>query len=280
MKKLAWGGAQPNVSSKQVEEMYFPIPDIKTQFNIIEFINDLKNKKLKTKIYFSQSVEEKILKLQETTLKIFDFSSEQEKQTNIVSQLKKAVLQEAIAGQLTAEWRTQNPMEKGNPDTDATALLAKIKAEKQQLIADGKLKKEKPLAEIAIDEIPFSLPDSWVWCRLGSITTLITDGKHGDCQNEANSGYYFLSAKDVKNGKLIHENARQITFKDFTEVHRRTNLEAGDICLVNTGATIGKTAIVQPHEFTSKTTFQKSVAVIKVLKNLTSIQYLEKILIS
>ena len=79
---------------------------------------------------------------------------------------------------------------------------------------------------------------------------------------------------------MIYENARQITFKDFTEVHRRTNLEAGDICLVNTGATIGKTAIVQSHEFTSRTTFQKSVAVIKVLKSLTSIQYLEKILIS
>jgi type I restriction enzyme S subunit len=107
-------------------------------------------------------------------------------QEKYISQLKQAILQEAIAGQLTAEWRTQNPMQKGNPDTDAAALLAKIKAEKQQAIADGKLKKEKPLAEIAIDEILFSLPDNWVWCRLGSITTLITDGKHGDCQNEAN----------------------------------------------------------------------------------------------
>lgn len=280
VKKLAWGGAQPNVSSKQIEEMNFPIPDIDTQFQIIEFINNLKDKSLKSKVYFCQSVEEKILTLQETTLKIFEFYSEQEKQADIISQLKKAILQEAIAGQLTAEWRTQNPMQKGNPDTDAAALLAKIKAEKQQLIADGKLKKEKPLPEISPDEIPFSLPDSWVWCRLGNITTLITDGKHGDCQNEANSGYYFLSAKDIKSGKLVYENSRQITFKDFAEVHKRTNLEAGDICLVNTGATIGKTAIVPSHEFTAKTTFQKSVAVIKVLKRLISIQYLEKILIS
>jgi len=209
-----------------------------------------------------------------------ELTIELNKQEKYVSQLKKAILQEAIAGQLTAEWRTQNPMKKGNPDTDAAALLAQIKAEKQQLIADGKLKKEKPLPEIAIDEIPFSLPDSWVWCRLGNITTLITDGKHGDCQNEAHSGYYFLSAKDIKSGKLVYENSRQITFKDFAEVHKRTNLEAGDICLVNTGATIGKTAIVPSHEFTAKTTFQKSVAVIKVLKRLISIQYLEKILIS
>ena len=95
--------------------------------------------------------------------------SENEKQTNIVSQLKQSILQEAIAGQLTAEWRTENPMQKGNPDTDAAALLAKIKAEKQQLIADGKLKKEKPLAEIAIDEIPFSLPKSWKCVRISDL---------------------------------------------------------------------------------------------------------------
>ena len=90
-------------------------------------------------------------------------------QEKYVFQLKQAILQEAIAGQLTAEWRTQSPMQKGNPDTDAIALLAKIKAEKQQAIADGKLKKEKPLAEIAINEIPFSIPNSWIWCHLGDL---------------------------------------------------------------------------------------------------------------
>lgn len=98
-----------------------------------------------------------------------ELTIELNKQEKYVSQLKQAILQEAIAGQITAEWRTQNPIQKGNPDTDAAALLAKIKAEKQQLIAEGKLKKEKPLPEIAIDEIQFSLPDSWVWCRLGDV---------------------------------------------------------------------------------------------------------------
>jgi type I restriction enzyme S subunit len=82
---------------------------------------------------------------------------------------KQAILQEAISGKLTAEWRKQNPMQKGDPDTDAVALLDKIKAEKQQLITDGKLKKEKPLPPISSDEVPFSLPDGWVWCRLGDI---------------------------------------------------------------------------------------------------------------
>ncbi|MEH2360797.1 restriction endonuclease subunit S [Nostoc sp.] len=244
--------------------------------------------RLQTKLFFDFEFRFPPLEEQENFLKRIQHADqglillrvELQKQEKYISQLKQAVLQEAIAGQLTTEWRDRNPMQKGDPDTDAAALLAKIKAEKQQAIADGKLKKEKPLSKISPDEIPFSLPDNWVWCRLGNITTLITDGKHGDCQNEPNSGYYFLSAKDIKNGRLVYENSRQITFKDFVEVHKRTNLEAGDLCLVNTGATIGKTAIVPLHEFTSKTTFQKSIAIIKVLKSLTSIQYLEKFLIS
>ncbi len=87
------------------------------------------------------------------------------------------------------------------------------------------------------------LPDGWRSIELGSVCSLITDGKHGDCENDENSGYYFLSAKDVRNNTLFYENARQITQAGFNETHRRTNLKPGDICLVNTGATIGRISI-------------------------------------
>ena len=113
-----------------------------------------------------------------------ELKSELNNQEKYVSQFKQAILQEAITGQLTADWRKQNPMQKGNPDTDAAALLAKIKTEKQQLIADGKLKKEKPLAEIAIDEIPFSIPKSWAWCRLQQIILDTDAGKSPKCLSE------------------------------------------------------------------------------------------------
>jgi type I restriction enzyme, S subunit len=105
---------------------------------------------------------------------------ELDNQERYISQLKQAILQEAISGQLTAEWRKQNPIQKGDPDTDAAALLSKIKAEKQQLIADGKLKKEKPLPEISPDEIPFSLPDSWLWTNFGNVILDIEAGKSPD----------------------------------------------------------------------------------------------------
>lgn len=110
--------------------------------------------------------------------------------------------------------------------------------------------------------------EGWQKRALGDVCSLITDGKHGDCENEANSGYYFLSAKDVKYDTLNYENARQITKAGFEETHRRTNLKPGDICMVNTGATIGRISIAPDNPKTYKTTFQKSVAVIKTIPKL------------
>jgi type I restriction enzyme S subunit len=101
---------------------------------------------------------------------------------------------------------------------------------------------------------------------LDSICRLITDGKHGDCRNEEESGYFFLSAKDVKDGKLNYENARQIAKEDFLQTHRRTQLEPLDILVSNSG-TIGRMAIAQDVEETYRTTFQKSVAILKPDKN-------------
>jgi len=98
--------------------------------------------------------------------------------------------------------------------------------------------------------------------HLQDICHLITDGKHGDCQNEEGSGYYFVSCKDVKDGWLDHSDARQITESDFVDTHRRTQLQPNDILITNSG-TIGRMALVPNIPEVSKTTFQKSVAIIK-----------------
>ena len=78
----------------------------------------------------------------------------------ICDDLRQAVLQAAIQGKLT----TQRP-----EDGDARELLKQIAAEKAQLIKEKKIKKEKHLPEITEDEIPFDVPENWVWCRLGSL---------------------------------------------------------------------------------------------------------------
>ena len=97
---------------------------------------------------------------------------------------------------------------------------------------------------------------------LQDICLQITDGKHGDCENEKGSGYYFISCKDVKDGWVDYSGARQITEEDYLDTHRRTRLEPDDILITNSG-TIGRMVLVPRASETSRTTFQKSVAILK-----------------
>lgn len=125
---------------------------------------------------------------------------------------------------------------------------------------------------------PNSNPKHWNLMKLGDLCNKVTDGKHGDCRNDLNSGYFFISAKDIKNGNIDYTDARQILAEDFEEVHRRTDIEVGDLLLVNTGATIGKSAIVSDIERARKTTLQKSVAVIKIKPEFLNSVYLKQLL--
>jgi type I restriction enzyme S subunit len=122
---------------------------------------------------------------------------------------------------------------------------------------------------------PLANSKKWDVEALGKLTTKITDGKHGDCEDESDSGYYFISAKDVNHGIINYQNTRQINKKEFDEVHRRTDLQSGDIVMVNTGATIGRVAIVRDDERNPRTTFQKSVAIIKLEKKLLNPTFLK-----
>lgn len=100
--------------------------------------------------------------------------------------------------------------------------------------------------------------------KLKDITLKIVDGVHGDCENEENSGYFFVSVKDLSGYYIDYANARQITFNDYTTAHKRTELEEYDVLFANSGHTIGK--MLQAKKHTVKlgyTTFQKSVALLK-----------------
>uniref|UniRef100_UPI003D76ED64 restriction endonuclease subunit S n=1 Tax=Catenibacterium mitsuokai TaxID=100886 RepID=UPI003D76ED64 len=101
----------------------------------------------------------------------------------------------------------------------------------------------------------------------------ITDGKHGGCKQEDNSGYYYVGAREIYDGKIHYDTAPQITYDDFSKDYRRCNLEKGDMVIVNTGATIGKSAIASSH-LTEKTLLQKSVALIKVNSDIIIAEFL------
>lgn len=83
-------------------------------------------------------------------------------QLELVKQLRKSFLREAMQGKI---------MQQDKNDEPATELLKKIRAERDQLIKEKKIKKEKGILPIKPEEIPFEIPENWVWCRLGEIIT-------------------------------------------------------------------------------------------------------------
>lgn len=115
-----------------------------------------------------------------------------------VEQLKKLVLQLAVQGKLTAKWRDENP----NVEP-ASVLLEKINAEKEQLIKDGKIKREKPLPKITDDEKPFELPNSWVWERLGSISYFLSGNNFSSGDFKKGLGVKCIKITNAGVGKII-----------------------------------------------------------------------------
>ncbi len=177
---------------------------------------------------------------------VTDLSNEVNTQSSYITKLRQAILQEAIEGKLTADWRKENPARKGDPDFDAEALLEKIQAEKEKLIKKGKIKKQKPLAPIKAEEVPFELPEGWVWTRLGEVTELITKGSSPNWQGvpyvEKGKGIRFITSKNVGFYKIDFTDE---TFVDerFNQIEPRSVLKNGDILTNIVGASIGRTAI-------------------------------------
>ncbi|MEP1024865.1 MAG: restriction endonuclease subunit S [Crocinitomicaceae bacterium] len=281
------GGAQPNISRVKIRSQIIFLPPSDEQeiiqkvvnqlFAEVEQLEDLTKERISLKEDFVTSALRRLTESDNTATE-WNWLKDQFPtfftEKSGVKKLRETILQLAVQGKLTAKWRALR-LSKGETIEPASELLERIEAEKQQLIAEKKMRRDKPLPPIVEEDKTFELPSSWVWCRLMDITTLITDGKHGNCQDEPDSGYYFLSAKDVQKGKLLYDRARQINYKEFTEVHQRTALKSGDLCIVNTGATVGKTAIVQEDPKTEKSTFQKSVAVVKMLPQYVNVEYIE-----
>ena len=112
--------------------------------------------------------------------------------------LKQAILKEAIQGKLTQEWRDKN-----SNIEPASELLERIKVEKEQLIKNKKIRKEKLLPPITENEIPFEIPNNWNWCILDEVT-LFKNGKAHEQFVDANGKYVLINSKFVStNGRKV-----------------------------------------------------------------------------
>ena len=132
-------------------------------------------------------------------------------------------------------------------DEPASVLLKKIAEEKQKLIKERKIKKQKALPAITEDEIPFDIPETWEWVRVGSFFTTSS----GTTPSRANSSYYnhkdfnWVRTTDLNNG-ILKECEIQVSQKAFTEC-RLEVIPQDSVCLAmyGGGGTIGKNALIR-----------------------------------
>ncbi len=167
LKKRGAGAAQPNISREKIIAYLFPLPPFAEQKRIIEKL-------------------EEILALVDEYGKNEEILSEMNQK--LPKQIRQSILQYAVQGKLVE----QNPQ-----DEPASELLKRIKAEKEQLIKDGKIKKEKPLPPITKDEIPYELPQGWEWVRLGLVINYGSTGTV-DNNNNLDENTWILDLEDIE----------------------------------------------------------------------------------
>lgn len=188
-------------------------------------------------------------------------------------QLKNSILQMAVQGKLVP----QDPN-----DEPASVLLERIRKEKEKLIKEGKIKKEKnpsyifrgadnlPYEKIVknepvciADEVPFEIPDNWEWVRLISICTKLVDGDHNPPKGvDKKTNYIMASSTNINNDTLVElEKVRYLTKEVYLKENERTCASKGDIFFTSVGS-IGRSCI---FDGSLDICFQRSVSVITTL---------------
>ena len=235
-KHAGWIGGKgigiQGLSSNAIHSLLFPLPPLAEQYRIVDAIDTLQPY---TDAYADV----------ESTLDTLN--------TTFPERLKKSILQEAVQGKLVP----QDPS-----DEPAEALLERIRAEKQRLIKEGKIKKDKHESVIfrrdnshyekldgvercIDDELPFEIPENWCWCRLKSIVNVVSARRvhQSDWRSE---GVPFYRAREI--GKLADtgsvDNELFITEAQYTEFSSSGVPHPGDLMVTAVG-TLGKTYIVK-----------------------------------
>ena len=142
-------------------------------------------------------------------------------------QLKNSILQEAIEGRLVPQDPNDEPV---------SVLLDKIRKEKEMLVKEGKLKKkdliETPISE---DEIPFKIPESWLWCRLNDICIFLSRGKSPSYSDIPNEYPVFAQKCNLKDGGISLEQARFLNPETVSKWSNEYHLHTDDVLINSTG---------------------------------------------
>ena len=210
LKLLSSSTAQAKFNKTELRLLPIPLPPIEEQQRIVEKLNQI--------------------------LPLIDEYGKEEDELIALCQkfpeeMKKSVLQAAMQGKLTEQLEN---------DSSVDELLKKIADEKEKLIEEGKIKKEKPLKEITEDEIPFEIPDNWRWERWGNLSNSIQYG-----YNASAISYGFakmVRISDIQDNKILWDS---VPYCEITESeYEKYKLNNTDILFARTGGTVGKSVLV------------------------------------
>ena len=226
------GTTMNNLNQKLLSRLLIPIPPRAEQVRIVSLVDEL----------FS------LVNTYDMMKNKLDFLN-----SSLHENIKKFILQEAVQGKLVPQIAEEGT---------AKELLEQIKARKQKLVKEGKLKKSalndsiifkgddnkyyEQISKKRVDiteQIPFEIPNSWTWARMGQVG----DWGAGSTPQRGNQDYYGGNILWLKTGELnndiVYDTEEKITQRAFQDCSLRMN-KIGDVLIAMYGATIGKLAIV------------------------------------
>ena len=203
LKQQVKGGIKTEIKPKHLLPIEIAIPDLQEQKLIVAEISENLNK-------------------------IGQLTTEIESQKSYIKQLRQNILQDAIEGKLTADWRKDHPVIKGDPNYDAEALLEQIQKEKTD-------KKQKKLPPITAEEKHFDIPEGWKWVKLENVCNSITDGDHLPPPKTA-QGIPFIVISDVSSGIIDFKGNRFVTNEYYKKLPFEKKTIEGDILYTVTGS--------------------------------------------
>ena len=246
IEKKATGTTAKGIKASKLKKVLIPLPPLNEQKRIVAKVDELFSKcdQLKEKL---QQAQNKSQILTQTSLAKLSVATDKKQFTKNwqfvtanfslmirtpqqVQELRQTILQLAVMGKLVP----QDPN-----DEPASELLKKIHTEKQKLIAEKKIKKQKPLPPIIDKEKPYDLPDSWEWIRLGNLAKFID--YRGKTPNKTKSGIPLITAKNIKYGYLKETPKEYISKEEYNIWMTRGIPKYGDV-VFTTEAPLGNVA--------------------------------------
>lgn len=211
---ITYGSKMPRLGTEDGRKSLFPLPPLEEQKRIVAKVDEL-------------------FKL------IDELDNNKQELLENMSNTRNKVLQLAIQGKLVEQCEDDEP---------ASVLLERIKAEKEQLVKDKIIKKEKPLPEISEEEKDFDLPKGWEWCRLGQLYNIVRGSSprpkgHPKYFTESKTEYSWVTIKDITlflDGKYLYNTNEYLTYEGSL---KSRFIKSGEIIIAVSGS-IGKTAIM------------------------------------